>query len=160
MNRRFRDLVIHIIAMFIMQSILTLSSVYADDYVGSNRCKTCHKDEYEKFSKTKHKDTSKSLNKEELKNKECLTCHSMDKEGKYMEIGCESCHGAGKYYSQSYVMKDKELSRLIGLKKPDESTCKRCHNEDTPKIKKMDIKSGMKEIEHKKKQKHSEEPDK
>jgi len=148
------------ITLFILLMAFMTPFVFADDFVGSNRCKTCHKEEYEKFAKTLHKDTSKSLNKGELKNKECLTCHSMDREGKYMEIGCEACHGAGKYYSQSYVMKDKELSRLIGLKKPDENTCKRCHNEDTPKIKKMDIKNRMKEIEHKKTKKPSEKSDK
>lgn len=76
-------------------------------------------------------------------------CHSMDTEGKYMEIGCEACHGSGKYYSQDYIMKDKELSRLIGLKKPDENTCKKCHTTETPKIIKMNIKEGMKKIEHK-----------
>ncbi|MCX7945080.1 MAG: cytochrome c family protein [Deltaproteobacteria bacterium] len=136
--------------------ILTLSILFPiyllgeeKDIVGSERCKICHKEEYEAFSKTSHKDTSKSLNTEQKNNKECLMCHSMDKEGKYMEIGCEACHGGGKYYSQEYVMKDKELSRLIGLKKPDEKSCENCHNQDTPKIKKMDIKEGMKKIEHK-----------
>lgn len=134
--------------------------LFADDFVGSERCKICHKEEYEKFSKTKHKDTSKSLKEDEKKNRECLMCHSMDKEGKYMEIGCEACHGAGKYYSQSYIMKDKELSRLIGLKKPDEESCKRCHTQDSPKINKMNIKDGLKIIEHKKDSKKSEKADK
>jgi len=128
--------------------------IYGDeDFIGSERCKICHKEEYEIFAKTAHKDTSKSLDKNNKKNHECLMCHSMDKDGRIMEIGCEACHGGGKYYSQEYVMKDKELSRLIGLKKPDQETCKKCHTDDTPKINKMDIKEGMKKIEHKKSKK-------
>ncbi|MGC8926717.1 MAG: multiheme c-type cytochrome [Myxococcota bacterium] len=154
MNRTF------FAAISLILSLHYSVSLHSDDFVGSERCKICHKEEYEKFSKTKHKDTSKSLKADESKNRECLLCHSMDKEGKYMEIGCEACHGPGKYYSQSYVMKDKELSRLIGLKKPDEESCKRCHTEDSPKINKMNIKDGMKIIEHKKEHKKSESPDK
>lgn len=143
-------------------SLIQTTIVYADDLIGSERCKICHKEEYEKFAKTKHKDTSKSLSDQDKKNPECLTCHSMDKEGRFMEIGCEACHGGGKYYSEGYIMKDKELSRLIGLKRPNEETCKRCHNDDTPKINRMNIKQGLKEIEHKKKgsNKQSEKSDK
>ncbi len=146
---------------FIAISILFLSPVivYGDDIVGSGRCRICHKEEYEKFSKTAHKDTSGSLSPEQKKNKECLMCHSMDKEGKYMEIGCEACHGGGKYYSQEYVMKDKELARLIGLRIPDEKYCEKCHTQETPKINKMNIKEGMKKIEHKK-EKETKKPDK
>ncbi|MCX7959164.1 MAG: hypothetical protein N3B13_08965, partial [Deltaproteobacteria bacterium] len=68
---------------------------------------------------------------------------------------CEACHGAGKYYAQEYVMKDKELSKLIGLKIPDEKSCEKCHTEDSPKINKMNLKEGMKKIEHKKTHKKS-----
>lgn len=136
--------------------LITLSFsplISGEDIVGSERCKLCHKEEYEKFSKTAHKDTSKSLNAEQRKNKECLICHSMDKEGKYMEIGCEACHGGGKYYSYDYIMIDKELARLIGLKIPDENFCQKCHTQETTKINKMNIKEGMKKIEHKKESK-------
>lgn len=143
-------------------TLLLLYSVpfYGDDFTGSERCKLCHKEEYEKFSQTPHKDTSKSLNKEDRKNKECLMCHSMDGEGKYMEIGCEACHGSGKYYAQDYVMKDKELSRLIGLKIPDQESCKRCHTQDSPRINRLNLKDGMKMIEHKKGKKKEERKEK
>lgn len=153
MNRAYWLVVIALIIQF-------TADTYPDDLVGSERCKICHKEEYKKFTKTKHKDTSKSLNEQQKKNRECLVCHSMDKEGKFMEIGCEACHGGGKYYSYDYVMKDKELSRLIGLKKPTEETCKKCHNEDTTKINKFDIKKGLKEIEHKRADKQGEKPNK
>jgi hypothetical protein len=49
-------------------------------------------------------------------------------------VQCESCHGAGGLYSPRYVMKDKELSKLLGLLPVTDEQCAPCHTKDTPSV--------------------------
>lgn len=56
-------------------------------------------------------------------------------------VGCESCHGPGSLYvkfKSGEVEKNKDVKfqwadlEKFGLKKPDEATCAKCHNEQAP----------------------------
>ncbi len=93
---------------------------------------------------------------------QCLKCHvtayDVDKSmlGKKYKIedgvGCESCHGPGGDYYKSKVMKaiykGEKDGKAFGLVEPDEKTCKKCHNEESPSYKPFDYKKRVKEISH------------
>jgi hypothetical protein len=67
-------------------------------------------------------------------------------------VGCESCHGPGGDYYKKKVMKaiysGKQDGKALGLIEPDEKTCKKCHNEESPSYKPFDFKKRVKEIAH------------
>ncbi|MCX7829604.1 MAG: cytochrome c family protein [Acidobacteria bacterium] len=88
------------------------------DYVGSLYCKTCHKEEYEKWEKTRHFSATKVLEIDhQEKNPECLICHTTafgkggfpDKSKDFSGIGCEACHGAGKTHPPSKMKIEKSI---------------------------------------------------
>ncbi len=67
-------------------------------------------------------------------------------------VTCESCHGAGGDYYKKKTMKaiakgtkDRES---VGLTKPDESVCLRCHNEDNPFYTEFDFDTAFEKIAH------------
>lgn len=92
----------------------------------------------------------------------CLRCHTAgydappELRGKKFDItegvGCEACHGAGGDYYKSKVMKGLRAGTIepasVGLIKPDESTCKRCHNSDSPTPKEFVFKEMWAKIAH------------
>jgi hypothetical protein len=63
-------------------------------------------------------------------------------------ITCERCHGPGKYYYPSYVMRDRELARAVGLLEPSERTCLGCHTESTPSLTRFEYAKKLPLIEH------------
>ena len=67
-------------------------------------------------------------------------------------VGCESCHGPGGDYYKKKVIKaiysGKQDGKTLGLIEPDEKTCKKCHNEESPSYKPFDFKKRVKEIAH------------
>ncbi len=133
----------------LLLSLLFISLIlYAQDkqriYVGTRKCKTCHKKEkignqYKIWKESKHAEAYKTLLTEKadsislsldnikkaVENQKCLKCHvtayDADKSllgKKYKKedgIGCESCHGAGKGYSKKKIMKKHELAVQNGL---------------------------------------------
>jgi hypothetical protein len=119
-------------------------------YVGSDKCKICHKGEkhatvFEKWSESKHAKAMSVLkaDKGEDKDAKCLKCHTtgygMGGYGeKGMEnldlaaVGCEACHGPGSEYKAAAVMKDKAKAKAAGLIVPDANVCKTCHNSESP----------------------------
>ena len=88
------------------------------------------------------------------KDGKCLKCHITahgvpaeliaappeGKKGLVIEdgVGCESCHGAGSLYKGRKIMKDREASIAAGLAIPDEQTCKKCHNDESPTFEAFD----------------------
>lgn len=107
------------------------------DFVGAERCRACHQKEYESWSRGPHARALDALSAAERKDARCLTCHTMAPEVDDPELGgiqCETCHGAGKWYSKAYIMRDKELRAALGFVDPDEKTCLRCHTETSPSI--------------------------
>jgi hypothetical protein len=129
------------------------------DYVGANKCKTCHKAEkngaqFGIWSQKKHSKAYEALKsdgakkkaetmgvKDPLKDEKCLSCHAtaygaknLGKSYKIEEgVTCEACHGPGSMYKKSSVMKDHKKSVEAGMvAKVDEKVCAGCHKKDTP----------------------------
>ena len=134
--------------------IIFLCNVFSSTFllsaenIGAKHCRKCHKAEYDKWSKSKHSESYKKLNNTQLSERKCARCHNDSKTNEQIGIHCESCHGGGQYYSKSYVMKDKVLSKAVGLKKPKEKSCKSCHNESSAKLKFFDYKHNLLKIQH------------
>jgi len=64
-------------------------------------------------------------------------------------VQCESCHGAGRMYAPRYVMRDKDLSKLLGLLQVTEETCAPCHSKDTPSVKSWTFAEKLELVKHK-----------
>lgn len=92
----------------------------------------------------------------------CLKCHVdgfgvdakflTEKYNKADGVSCESCHGAGGDYIKMQVMKDITAKTIegatVGLVKPDEATCKKCHNEESPTFAGFNYDEMYKKIAH------------
>lgn len=114
-------------------------SVSAREYVGSEVCRDCHEEEYDKFMKYAKKVHSydhiirmkKNLTEAEFK--ECLGCHttgygqpsgfvSAEATPLLRNLGCETCHGPGGDHLKSEEAKD-----ING--KLNSDICEKCHIE-------------------------------
>jgi hypothetical protein len=138
----------------------------APTYVGSKACKTCHQGDkngkvFETWMESKHAKALSALDstKGETKDAKCLKCHTTGaNSGGYgtagMEamdlagVGCEACHGPGSEYKSMKVMKDKAAAKAAGLVIPDEKTCVKCHNSESPTFKSFSYAEMYKKIEH------------
>jgi cytochrome c554/c'-like protein len=93
----------------------------------------------------------------------CLKCHVTGHGAKAEMLGpkyaategvtCESCHGAGSDYWKMDVMKAVKAGTTKGadvglVTKPDEATCKGCHNAESPTFKSFDFKEYWPKIKH------------
>ncbi|XXF75537.1 cytochrome c3 family protein [Myxococcaceae bacterium GXIMD 01537] len=121
----------------------------AADFVGPESCKGCHPAAYEAWRQSKHARAMDSLSEAQRKDARCLTCHAPDlAQQQQANVTCETCHGGGQYYSPSYVMKDPELARLVGLVDPSEKQCRTCHDASSPSLRPFDFKESLKAIDH------------
>jgi RecJ-like exonuclease len=68
--------------------------------IGADKCKMCHKVQYESWQTSKH--AAKGLD-------------------------CEGCHGAGSDYKTMSVMKNLEAAKKAGLIVPTMADCGKCH---------------------------------
>jgi hypothetical protein len=84
-------------------------------YVGSERCKTCHKSAFKVWAKSAHSKAYQTLvdaKRPSLRqyDTECIVCHttgfgyhggftSADRTPKLKNVGCESCHGPGSVHA-------------------------------------------------------------
>jgi len=161
---------------FALVVVLSAPAAAENTYVGVDSCKMCHKkedkgDQYGKWQATKHANAYATLASDAAKEiasgkgianaqeaPECLKCHvtaagvdasMLDKKYKVEDgVGCESCHGAGSEYKNMKIMKDLEAAKAAGLLIPDEDTCKKCHNEESPTFKEFDFAARSAEIAH------------
>lgn len=121
----------------------------AHDFLGSESCQACHPDAYAAWQGTAHARARDVLSAAQQKDARCLSCHSPNQvEQKVAHVACESCHGGGQYYSARFVMKDAELSRLVGLSDPGEKACRGCHDGSSPSLRPFDFKEKLKAIDH------------
>ena len=130
---------------------LTLASTlaFAYDFLGPETCQGCHPDAYQSWRQSAHSRAKDSLTPAAQKDARCLSCHSPNEaEQRVTGISCEACHGGGQYYAARYVMKDPELSRLVGLTDPSEKGCRTCHDASSPSLKPFDFVTKLKAIEH------------
>ncbi|MBW8017335.1 MAG: hypothetical protein FVQ82_14230 [Planctomycetes bacterium] len=121
-----------------LSSITASRSKNANRYVGPGKCKLCHAEEYEIWSKSGHAHAFDSLEKkDDHYNPRCIKCHSvgyMSSDGyinarltpKLKNVSCESCHGRGDYHAKL------EAGEKIGVKKVfmKKVNCTECHDED------------------------------
>ncbi len=151
--------------MVILGLVVLFSMTYAADYVGSAKCKMCHKGEkkgnvYEKWEASAHSKAFARLKKGgNDKKAECLPCHVTGfgkgykvgdaNAANFEGVGCETCHGAGSDYKAMSVMKDKKEAIAKGLLIPNEATCKTCHNAKSPTFKGFNYAEALKKIDHK-----------
>lgn len=117
-----------------------VNSETAKVYVGSDSCRGCHAEEYERFvayAKKAHsyqhiKILKKGLTEAEFT--QCLECHttgygkpggfrSEEETPNLREAGCEVCHGPGSLHAMSGDPQD--IRGALTVKE-----CERCHNAD------------------------------
>jgi hypothetical protein len=133
--------------LFLAVIMLTPSLCSEGKYVGSDKCKGCHSlpktgAQYKSWAETKHAKSMDILKtKGEDKNEKCLECHttgwgkSHEEGAKLDEVGCEACHGPASEWKAIH-QKDKEAAVSKGLVlKPNEDTCVKCHNKNSPTFK-------------------------
>ncbi|MEO0291084.1 MAG: cytochrome c family protein [candidate division WOR-3 bacterium] len=148
-------------------------SLYAEEakkfeYVKSTTCKMCHKSEargnqwgiWENSNHAKAFETLKTDKAKEIAKKmkiddpsiseKCVTCHNGwdGEEG----VGCQDCHGPGSEYKSMQVMKDLYEKKIkpedVGLIRPNEEYCKKCHNPDSPTYKEFKYAEFFEKIKH------------
>jgi hypothetical protein len=122
------------------------------DYVGAERCKSCHAAEFAAWEASPHARALQSLSTAERSDPRCLACHTMVPEDTQVALAgvqCESCHGAGRHYSQPWVMRDAELRKQLNLVvKVDAAACARCHTDATPSLVPFDFSAKRELIKH------------
>lgn len=133
-------------------SLLLLASASAsaqEQYIGAAQCGTCHVAQYEKWKTTGHSQALARLSERQQRDRGCTICHTMEPASSNPELAgvqCESCHGRGAEYAPRFVMKDRELSRLLGLTDVTEQTCRPCHTSDGPSMAPFDFESQKKAV--------------
>ena len=122
-------------------------------YVGAGKCKVCHLGTYNSWKTTIHARALSRLKGEEARDSTCLGCHTTGfgdgghgSQGNVIDltgVQCEACHGAGSLYSRSSVMRLPEISRELGLRDVDSTSCVTCHNDKSPTFKGFAYKAGL-----------------
>jgi len=121
----------------------------AAEFMGAESCKACHPEAYAAWRTSKHARALDSLTDAQKKDARCVSCHAPDLRDQGVSgITCETCHGGGQYYSPEYVMKDPELSRLVGLVDPSEKQCRGCHDASSPSLEPFHFGDKLKLIDH------------
>lgn len=105
-------------------------------YEGSASCASCHQEAYDWWRAHAHGRAYKTLvDVSKEYNLSCVGCHvtgymkpggstvTHNLGGKLVDVGCESCHGAGSLHNA-----DPEAAKLVT--KTPEATCVGCHNEE------------------------------
>jgi hypothetical protein len=135
---------------WILSLALALSgAAEAADLLGPESCKGCHPAAYDAWTQSKHARAMDSLSEAQKKDARCLSCHAPQQASQGVaHVTCESCHGGGQYYSASYVMKDSELTRLVGLQDPSEKSCRTCHDASSPSLTPFNFGESLKAIDH------------
>jgi hypothetical protein len=124
-------------------------SALGADFVGAESCKACHPAAFAAWRTSKHARAFESLSAQQKGDARCASCHAPDlREQKIAGVTCEACHGGGQYYAPQYVMKDPELSRLVGLVDPSERQCRGCHDASSPSLRPFEFAEKLKLIDH------------
>ncbi|MHB1845099.1 MAG: multiheme c-type cytochrome [Deltaproteobacteria bacterium] len=139
------------------------ANALAADWVGVQTCKACHPQAAAVWEAGPHARAASSLTDAQRQDASCTRCHAPDLplEPAAQQAGarpptpeqragitCESCHGAGQYYSPGYVMRDAELARAVGLVDPSERSCRACHTAGAPGLSSFDFAAKVKLIDH------------
>jgi len=118
--------------IFVLAVVLAAAyTVQAADhtYVGAEKCKMCHKVEFNSWQETIHAkatDNAKASTDPKF-GPECLKCHATNADEAMAGVQCEACHGPGSDYKKMSIMKDKDAAIANGLVMPSQDTCNHCH---------------------------------
>jgi len=154
-------------ALTLAAACVFLANLFAQEftYVGSAKCKICHRTEaqgqqfpiwegtlHSKSFAALSSDAGKALAADAPDNAECLKCHGPIADFKAEGVACEVCHGPGSAYKSMSVMKDHAASVEKGMKEygsPDaiKKHCTPCH-ENNPHDKPFDFDSALEKIKH------------
>lgn len=163
-------------ALFLLLTSVSAMAQLSHEFIGASKCAICHKKpeqggQFGIWQQSAHAKAFDVLGTPEAKEQaakmgvddpqksgKCLKCHSaayglteeqVSQAIKVEEgVSCESCHGPGKDYMKMSVMKDKDAAVAAGLQIPDEATCKKCHNEQSPTFKGFDFAAQWEKIKH------------
>jgi hypothetical protein len=124
----------------------------AQNYVGAERCGQCHEFAYKQWLAGPHAKAHQALNAEQIKDAKCNNCHTLVEaaDAKFSGVQCERCHGPGRYYQASFVMKDTDLAHAVGLVETLPAHCQQCHTEGAPSVAPFDFKTMWARIDHSK----------
>ena len=140
------------VAVWAVASVLLAAGVAnsAENYIGSERCRACHEFEFQVWERSAHHRADGALTEAQRADPKCNTCHTMAAEtgDNATSVGCERCHGPGKYYYPDYVMKDRELARAVWLVDSKPEQCTQCHTEGTPSIRPFSFKEMWAKMDH------------
>jgi hypothetical protein len=142
--------VLPLLVVAVAIGFVATAALAAPTYVGVDKCKMCHKLQYDSWvAVAKH---SKALenakaSKDPAFAPVCLGCHATNKSETAMGVECEACHGPGSDYKALSIMKDKAKAIAAGLTVPTQATCEGCHD-GKEHHKKVDVKTA-KVHEHK-----------
>ena len=82
--------------------MFVMSATAAPTAVGAEKCKMCHKLQYESWAASKHA-------------------------AQNPKVECETCNGPGSDYNKISVMKDVAAAKAAGLIVPTKANCAKCH---------------------------------
>ena len=133
----------------------------AAKYVGSKKCKMCHKKAYKVWKGSKHAHAFAALEKKGATDKpECVKCHTTGYSGsgavskKQQNVQCERCHGPGSGYfkvmmrRRSYTTEKAKAAGLILPDKQGKFCTDNCHNPKSPYFKKFNFDERWAQIKH------------
>jgi hypothetical protein len=123
--------VVPFLVVAVMVGLVASVAMAAPTYVGADKCKMCHKIQYDSWVAIgKHNKALENAkaSKDPAFAPACLGCHSTNKSETAMGVECEACHGAGSDYKALSVMKDKAKAIAAGLVMPTQATCEACHD--------------------------------
>jgi hypothetical protein len=124
-----------------------LAAGAAKQFVGAARCGECHQAALQAWKGSAHARAHDALPQKHAADPRCTQCHGTGEDGA-RGVQCESCHGAGRHYAERYVMKDHDLTRIVGLEEVTEKTCRRCHTDSSPSIRGYEHESMWQAIVH------------
>ncbi len=139
--------------LWVLALLLIAAQAFADDFVGADRCGSCHEVEYKQWKRSGHASALARLTRVQADDATCRTCHTMvpaSQDAAFSGVQCESCHGAGRFYEPSYVMRDKVLAELNGLQKVEASVCSPCHTNDAPSVSPFKFEEKLELVRHRK----------
>src|SRR5690242_9612694 len=113
---------------------LAPAAAAAQGYIGAETCKGCHPAAYDAWKDGPHAHALDRLPPASQRDARCTVCHAPAVEQGAQGVTCETCHGPGRLYAQSFIMRDRELARAVGLVDVGERTCTACHTDSAPSL--------------------------
>ena len=125
------------------------SQISSDKYLGNDKCRRCHEQQYAHWAATPHAVAFATLEKQQKATDEtCVSCHvtGAGKPGGYAagttepdlrNVGCESCHAVGTMHGRG------EKAAPV-----TEATCTVCHTGEWGAAKGWDFATYLAKVKH------------